>query len=320
MTKSQNRTRPLDRDGDGRDGGSLPGNQTAPMATIWTRDNARLIVKLQIIQATLDPALTDATMTDVIDGWTDAEAQCAEEFADAMAAPGRYQDEAGDERNADGSSILLPGILGRFLIGEEQTPPEQPAVDDLADARTTPGDSPEKLEAIEREVDEANAAAETRNDALDAIAEAEPELVAQVINDHGDGEEADTFTAEEVAAAMAQVIEAEGEAPAVDAEPIVIPTDDPLVQIETETAPIAVRERELRLLLDARRLYKSKMPSGDWGYSSNYGAPYVDEATVQGWVAADLAYLEPSAGTWGGVKPTHEARRQLGLIVHGAAD
>lgn len=37
-------------------------------------------------------------------------------------------------------------------------PKEEPAapVDDLADARTAPGDSAEKLEAIEREVDEAN--------------------------------------------------------------------------------------------------------------------------------------------------------------------
>lgn len=295
MTKTPNRTRPLDRDGDGRDGGSLPGNQTAPMAP--------------------------------------AEAPAVED--------------------------------------------EHPAVDDLADARTTPGDSAEKLEAIEREVDKANADNTPQpwnrdNDLIAlklidlGVADDTPAFKATIENwsdddaraaeiwadlraapgaytdsdgewltAHGDliltpdalapilfraADLTDTFTAEEVAAAMAQVIEAEGEAPAVDAEPIVIPADDPLVQIETETAPIAVRARELRLLLDARRLYKSKTPSGDWGYSSNYGAPYVDEATVQGWIAAGLADDEPTAGTWGGVKPTHEARRQLGLIVHGAAD
>lgn len=43
-----------------------------------------------------------------------------------------------------------------------------PVVDDLADTRTTPGDSPEKLEAIEREVDEANGKLTTaQNAALD---------------------------------------------------------------------------------------------------------------------------------------------------------
>ena len=32
MSKKPTRTHPLDRDGDGKPGGSLPGNQTAPMA------------------------------------------------------------------------------------------------------------------------------------------------------------------------------------------------------------------------------------------------------------------------------------------------
>jgi hypothetical protein len=49
------------------------------------------------------------------------------------------------------------GVLD--LPAAEQTeaePVTEPVIDDLADVRTTPGDSPEKLEAIEREVDEAN--------------------------------------------------------------------------------------------------------------------------------------------------------------------
>lgn len=51
---------------------------------------------------------------------------------------------------------VLPLPAGE--IGINETAIVADPVDDLADARTTPGDSPEKLEAIEREVDEANAA------------------------------------------------------------------------------------------------------------------------------------------------------------------
>lgn len=261
MTKASNRTRPLDRDGDGADGGSLPGNQTAPYGGALIK--------------------------------------------------GAFVDEASD----------LP-------------------IDDLADARTTPGDSPEKLEAIEREVDEANAAewmkaaegikrlvqlradaatAQTGEEAARLQGEADAlaaelglsEEEARSAVELSGADTPDTFTPEEVAAG-AQVNEAEGEAPAVAAEPTVIPTDDPLVQIETETAPIAVRERELRLLVENRRLYKTAE-----GYSSNQAPPYVDEATVQAWISAGLAEDVPSAGNWGGVKPTHEARRQIGLIRYG---
>ncbi|MGR6533105.1 hypothetical protein [Brevundimonas sp. RM1] len=212
MTRNPHRTRPLDRDGDGRDGGSLTGNQTAPFA---------------------------GAQVDVVS-----------------------VDEAAS----------LP-------------------LDDLADARTTPGDSPEKLEAIEREVDEANAAAR-------ASAEPEP---------------SDTFTAEEIAAGQTPVIQAEGEGAVTAAEVATeIPSNDPLVQVETETAPIAVRARELRLLVESRRLYKSAE-----GYSATYGAPYVDQATVDGWIQAGLAEDVPTAGICGGIKPTHEARRHLGQLTLG---
>lgn len=52
--------------------------------------------------------------------------------------------------------------------GHEALAPAPQAIDDLAEARTTPGDSPEKLEAIEREVDEANGKLTTaQNAALD---------------------------------------------------------------------------------------------------------------------------------------------------------
>lgn len=216
MSRKPNRTRPLDRDGDGRDGGSLPGNQTAPMAA--------------------------------------------------------------GETPIDTAAHPIPGatVIPSSHVRSEDADFEQ--VDDLADARTTPGDSPDKLEAIERETDEANAAARAAGgDALAAIADAEPDLVAQVLQDDADAEQRDTFSAEEVEAAPAAV---------------------------------AVRARELRLLLDSRRLYKS-----DQGYSATYGAPYVEQAVVDSWIEAGLAEFDATAGICGGVKPTHEARRQLNQLT-----
>ncbi|MNU93164.1 hypothetical protein D3C71_831000 [compost metagenome] len=308
MTKASNRTRPLDRDGDGADGGSLPGNQTAPMAS-----------------AEGDPNRPD-------DGPPNADQSppAAESTSPREASALAFLDKHGrrptseDFIGSDEVAPLLDTDVGRYddQLGRDVTqedvdaqyvlPSPTETVDDLADARTTPGDSPEKEEAIHRETAEAKsavAASVTGDTALAAIASA---CIEQALLDAEDAADlTDTFTPEEVAAA-AQVNEAEGEAPAVDAEPTVIPTDDPLLQIETETAPIAVRERELRLLVESRRLYKSPE-----GYSSNYGAPYVDEPTVQAWITAGLAEDVPSAGNHGGVKPTHEARRQLGLIRHG---
>ncbi|WP_338577768.1 hypothetical protein V8J38_02615 [Brevundimonas olei] len=267
MTRKPHRTRPLDRDGDGHDGGSLTGNQTAPMAT-----------------ANGDPNRPD-------DGPPNA----------------------------------------------QQTPPEQ--LDDLADARTTPGDSAEKLEAIEREVDEANAATSKVEDGSDPHAscvhcgEEHPvgvldhdlcpacvdeapilnQLDAAMASADDAPDPADTFTAEEIAAGQTPVIQAEGDAAVTAAEVATeIPSNDPLVQIETETAPIAVRARELRLLVESRRLYKSAE-----GYSATYGAPYVDQATVEGWIQAGLAEDVPTAGICGGIKPTHEARRHLGQLTLG---
>ncbi|MCO8030101.1 hypothetical protein NI454_09070 [Brevundimonas diminuta] len=261
MTRKPNRTRPLDRDGDGRDGGSLPGNRTAPMA----------------------PADGDPNRPD--DGPPNA----------------------------------------------QQTPPPAPvAADDLADARTTPGDSPDKLEAIERETDEAKAAARAAGgDALAAIAEAEPDLVAQVLQDDADAsadaEQRDTFSAEEVEAAdpHAACANCGDEHPVGVLEDDVCPLcaededdqDDSLAQLANEAAggaepPIAVRARELRLLLDSRRLYKS-----DQGYSATYGAPYVEQAVVDSWIEAGLAEFDATAGICGGVKPTHEARRQLSQLT-----
>lgn len=84
------------------------------------------------------------------------------------------------------------------------------------------------------------------------------------------------------------------------------PLDDGLVNIPTETAPVAVRLHVLRILVAARRLYKSPE-----GYSSNYGAPYIDQATIDAWIAAGLAEDVPTAGNQGGVRVTAEARSVL---------
>ena len=241
MTAKSKRTHPLDRDGDGDPGGSLPRNQTAPMA--WTRDDQRLIAKLQLAQVTLDPAFTDAGLADEVAGWSDETAQQVEAFADAMTADGRYRDEAGDERNADGSPIELPPVLARALIGETEQ------------------------------------------------------------------SSGDTFDAEQVAAATTAgegaVIAEEGETVA-DPATATAPLDEGLVNIPTETAPVAVRLHELRILVTARRLYKSPE-----GYSSNYGPPYIDQATVDAWIAAGLAEDVPTAGNMGGVRVTSEGRSAL---------
>lgn len=227
------------------------------------------------------------------------------------------------------------GAAGGSLPGNQTAPMADAAVDDLADARTTPGDSAEKLEAIERETDEANVAP---RQAADTPAEASAMRVLDLRYDAentGDQAEAaklfddanqmadrlgldretleplagDTFDAEQVAAASTAgegaVIAEEGETVA-DPATATAPMDDGLVNIPTETAPVAVRLHELRTLVEARRLYKSPE-----GYSSNYGAPYIDQATIDAWIAAGLAEDVPTAGNHGGVRVTAEARSVL---------
>lgn len=389
MTTKSKRTNPLDRDGDGKPGGSLPGNQTAPMA--WTRDDQRLIAKLQTAQVTLDPALTDAGLADEVAGWTDEEAQEAEAFADAMTADGRYQDEGGDERNADGSPIELPSILARALIGETEQEAddaddphadcvhcgdshpvgvldhdlcpacvdEAPILDQLDQATDqTASDTLAKQQreapayyvnviVVPREADEPlTFGVETNIPGLvietDTLAEArelgehfardllkdcgEPQAIIDAVtfnvspeakaaeqdraaNASAQDGHGNTFDAEQVEAASrageGAVIGEEGETfayPSTAAAPL----DDALVTIPTETAPVAVRLHELRILVAARRLYKSRE-----GYSSNYGPPYIDQPTIDAWIAAGLAEDVPSAGNEGGVRVTAEGRSAL---------
>ena len=276
MTNKSKRTHTLDSDGDGGAGGSLPGNQTAPMATDaeaeqakleaieretddanaaarlaagWTRDDGRLTGKLTDIGARFSDLSTEA----VVESWTEQEAFNVEAFADAMLAPGRHRNEDGDEVTAEGVAIPLPDVLAAWEIYFEPDPASEPEL-----FETTAGD---------------------------------------------------TFDAEQVEAASTAlegaVIAEEGEIVA-DPSTATAPLDDGLVTIPTETAPVAVRLHELRLLVTARRLYKSPE-----GYSSNYGAPYIDQATIDAWIAAGLAEDVPTAGNQGGVRVTAEARSVL---------
>lgn len=319
MTKKPARTRPLDRDGDGKDGGSLPGNQTAPMAKVivtapwddtatpdqvkvkaeeaaraawgdrpftvtmkgdkavatvdegldgtddWTRDNDVITLKLEEA-GVRDHDEQPIDLANVIQ-WPDEDARAAETFADAMMAAGKFTDHNGTERNADGSAIDLPEILRERTVVT-------------------------------------GAGASTGDDALDAIAEAEPDAVATTLQDHDTDGEA-TFTAEEIAAGQTPVVEQEGEATATAADQATqLDETDPLATVETDKAPIAVRLSDLQVLTSARRLYHTRE-----GYSATWNAPFLDDATVDGWVAAGLAEAIPSAGNTGGVRATDEARQ-----------
>lgn len=285
MTKKPHRTHPLDRDGDGQPGGSLPGNQTAPMAS--------------------------------------------KENTAAHPTPGATVQPSAHVRSEDANFV-------------------EP-VDDLADARTTPGDSPEKPEPSERDTDNANAQADAgdEDDADDPHADCvhcgdshpvgalDHDLCPACVDEAPildqldaamESAQGDTFDAEQVQASQdtirkvaeqaAATIEEEGETtrpPEAAAQPM--QGDDGLVTLDTETAPVAVRIRELRLLLDNRRLYKSPH-----GYSPTYAPPYVDQATVDVWIKAGLAEDVPSAGNMGGVRALAEARRALRVHLNSQAE
>lgn len=305
MTKrprgNPHRTTPLDRDGDGRSGGSLPGNQTAPMligvpippATTpaeqveqdrleldienandvsrqeagWTRDNDRLLVKLDTIGARVDGG--DIAQGVAVGAWSDQEAFLVETFANAMAADGAFINDHGDHCNADGSLIELPYLLNDWEV----------------DFRT-----------------------DTINDtAIAAIAEAEPDLVETTLQDAADAAEDTeaTFTPDEIAASEGHAVFLDPDhQPLATSEPgLVIPEGDRVIEAQTATLPVAVRLADLRRLVDNRFLYKTAH-----GYSPNFHPPYVDQASIDAMIGAGLAEDTPSAGREGGVRVTPEAR------------
>lgn len=270
------RISPPDRDGDGRPGGSLPGNKTiqppqegegdpndgdGPVkptdqekleameretdeanaavraAAGWTRDEGRLLLKLDAIGARFSDLSTEA----VVQSWTDQEAFAAETFADAMAADGAHLNDEGEHCRADGTVIDLPVSMAEWEI----------------------------------------------------------DFVQLTMDDS-------TFTPEEIAAGKTPVVqEDEAETTAAEVAPV-IDAEDPIITVETPTAPVAVRVQDLQRLAGHRFFYRSAE-----GYSPNYAAPFVDQATIDVWTGAGLAEISPSAGNAGGVRITPEARSVL---------
>ncbi len=276
MTKKPIRTHALDRDGDGQLGGSLPGNKTAPMATDQT--------PLEAI-ADAEPELVAQVIHDHDDG------------PDA----GMHDTEIGDEDDTptvceicniafteddDCLTDVTFGPVHAACCG-----PERESYVNLATGEPLKEDEPLPTPYKYSDLPAARAPLAT-------------------IDGHGD-----TFTPDQIAAGQTPVADQDGEVETAAADTATtIADDDPLVTIETSTAPVAVRLRELTLLVNARRLYKSPE-----GYSSNYGAPYIADATADAWVKAGLAEAVPSAGHSGGIKLTHEARRALTELKHGVA-
>lgn len=80
--------------------------------------------------------------------------QSAGDKADNVVAALTARAETAEARVSE--LIVERDALADQLAAMAKSAPAVEPIDDLADARTTPGDSSEKLEAIEREVDEAN--------------------------------------------------------------------------------------------------------------------------------------------------------------------
>jgi hypothetical protein len=325
LTKTSKRTHPLDRDGDGQPGGSLPGNETAPMAEDakadaaddqaakldamnretdeanaaareaagWTRDEDRLLTKLDNIGARFSDLSTEA----VIQSWSDQEAFTAENFADAMLADGHYTSEDGEEFNADGTPIVLPPVLADWEIDFEPAPASDQGSDaDASSASEASGSDDDTAVGHPSEPDATDTVAADGADTIDlaAATDALDQAFADSPNDDDqddDGDAAPTFDDEETEAPLNSEDDED---------------DEDALDASADRTQVAARIRDLTILVGARRLYKS-----DEGYSSNYGAPYVGHDTIAAFVQAGLAEDIPSAGNQGGVKLTAEARRML---------
>lgn len=314
MTKSK-RTHPLDRDGDGAPGGSLPGNETAPMAEtsplpagltppaegteatgptirdtgIFASEIAELVRTENTAQEIMEtyPDLTESDIETAIQ-WSVAEAQ--------KANPGGAATQSADDWTRNDAEILedlqlmdegWSGTVETLTLGTVKDWSDEQAREAQAYAASIVGIAPEKRPPAP--------------DFLQPFLISKPQVETPPVDD-ADG---DTFTAEEIAAGRTPVVEQEGEATTTAADQTTtLDAANPLATVQTETAPIAVRLSELQVLTSARRLYQTRE-----GYSATWNAPFIDAATVDGWVAAGLAEAIPSAGNTGGVRATEEGRR-----------
>lgn len=339
MTKKaqSKRTDPLDRDGDGAKGGSLPDNQTAPYAQgaddadakappaetaregeapapdanpdgnpdrpddgppnsdaeppaetpavvtgesapetptedpqPWTRDDTLIVLKLGEAGIATYPDKEGGVAEDTIGKWSDEEAQTAERWADQMNAEGSFTCESGEWMTADKQLIETPDVLNAYLFRKD------PAADYAGDATADPATPPQP--------------------------EPDPQTPAEP------GAKADpgpTFSPEEIAAGKRGVAGEDGETAD---QPEAVQED--LALIQTDQAPVAVRIRELRALLEHRRLYRTEE-----GYSATQHPPYISVDTVTAWTQAGLCEHVPSAGRMGGIKPTVKARSEFNQLT-----
>jgi len=293
------RTSPPDRDGDGRPGGSLPGNQTveaakgadpqaeaataagnpnqpdagppnseaSPPAEPWTRNDELILLKLADAGFEIKADVDDAVTLEQIKAWADDHARAVETFADEY-INGTVNDDD-DRVREDGQVIDLPNELRKNVMAEP---------------------------------------------------EAEPDPVAQAVQDDAaadaPADPADTFTPEEIAAGQTAGIGAEVEPVATAAEAeTVIDDAEPLVAVEDNQGdPVFVRLDNLKRLVDNLWLYRFGTR-----YSIGNHGPWVEQDEIDVWVKAGLARYDESAGNNGGVYVEPPARKAVALMPSGPA-
>lgn len=220
MTRKSQRTHPLDRDGDGEPGGSLPGNQTAPFADQTPQTDAAAAP----LQAAAGPDGL-ITLDDLAEVEPDLAATVlADHGEDADATFDAEQIAAGDAlRSAKPPHCIVVGRWADHLTAEDL----------LAAAR-----------------DQATAAYGPSNFTLEM--KGDKAVATPIQPDVAED-------AAKAAATEGAVIEEEGETVA-PPEAAAVPLVDAagLVTLQTETAPVAVRLDHLRILTSSRRLYKSE--------------------------------------------------------------
>ncbi|MFN4296943.1 MAG: hypothetical protein ACK4FB_08875 [Brevundimonas sp.] len=317
MTKKaqSRRTDPLDRDGDGDPGGSLPGNKTAPymQGADAPADTAT--------EARAPDANPDGAPNRPDDGPPNSDAEPpADPPADAPAEqaaqdpqPWTRDDALIILKLADAGLDIDPAHIGSLTeeAVKAWSDEDAQAAERWADQMTADGAhfNDEQgawvtgdLETIERPEVVARHEAWTEEQ-LSATKSALAEAFQRI--DAATSETAPTFTPEEIAAAKRGVAGEDGET--VD-QPDAVKED--LAVIQTDEAPVAVRIRELKALLDHRRLYRTED-----GYSATQHPPFISNETVEAWKRAGLCEDVPSAGRMGGVKPTAKARQQFNQLA-----
>lgn len=296
MTKKaqSKRTDPLDRDGDGHKGGSLPDNQTAPYAQ-------------------------------GADGETPPQTEGEGEGAGETPAPDANPD-GNPDRPDDGppnSDAEQPADPPAMVTGESWVRDDALILLKLGDLGISidPGDirsltedriktwSDEDARAVEQWADAGGGEPDpdTCPDVLYAFMTEDPAPAPDAATPTPEDPAASepTFSAEEIAAGKRGVAGEDGET--VD-QPDAVQED--LAVIQTDQAQVAVRIRELRSLLEHRRLYRTED-----GYSATQHPPYISVDTVEAWTRAGLCEHVPSAGRLGGIKPTVKARVQFNQLT-----